>query len=68
MNNWEIVAQALINHNHDTEINYAEEYFICPHCGQCIYRTKWKEIEYVGIFGLCCPACGHTIEYMDTEE
>lgn len=49
---WEKLATAVEENGYDTVVNWDEEYFICPHCGEPIYECDFLEIEdYV------CPVC-----------
>ena len=38
-------------------VNYIEEFFMCPHCDEPIYKDDWKNHDYS-----VCPICE---EYID---
>jgi hypothetical protein len=38
------------------EVDYDEEFFICPECGEPIYADDYSDSELVACG--CCPVCG----------
>ena len=55
---WNELAQHA-EENFGVEVDYNEEYFICPECGEPIYADDWaQEILMEGPY---CPICGFVI-------
>lgn len=45
-------------------VDWDEEFFTCPECGEPIYRSDWSEHGQWEI----CPVCGYTIGEEEEEE
>ncbi len=47
-------------------VNREEEFYICPECGEPVYKCDWTEHELAEAI---CPICGFDIEdEMEEEE
>ena len=57
---WEMVARA-VEESTGTFVDWDEEYFICPECGEPVYKCDWQESDYTlgqGFNGeYWCPIC-----------
>lgn len=49
---WERVA-TFIEKEFDTYINWEEEFFVCPECGDPVFKADYPMIEV----GMLCPIC-----------
>ena len=54
---WDYVAR-YIEKNYDTLVDWEEEFFICPECGEPIYKCDYPYID----LGMICPVCEVEIE------
>ena len=41
--------------NYGIFVDWDEEYFICPECGELVYAEDWHDIEFA--FATICPIC-----------
>ncbi len=48
---WERVARHC-EEEYGTHIDWDEEFFICPECGEPIYKVDWEDEELYA-----CPVC-----------
>lgn len=40
-------------------VNWEEEFYICPECGEPVYADDWSETEFAQEL---CPICGAVAE------
>ena len=55
---WYYVAQYIIEQAYDGFVDWDEEYFICPDCGEPVYKCDYPYID----LGMTCPICETKIE------
>jgi NAD-dependent SIR2 family protein deacetylase len=69
MNGWNELAK-FVEENHDTDVDWDEEFFICPECGEPIYAEDWSNNDDIAL-GMC-PICGmylnENVSIIDTIE
>ena len=64
MNTWDKVARK-VHKETGTFVDWDEEFFLCPECGEPIYKCDWQEEDYTlghlyhGKF--YCPICEEEI-------
>ena len=58
---WNNVARKVQEATH-TVVDWEEEYFTCPECGEPVYKLDWQEEDYfMGHYyvnTIWCPDCG----------
>ena len=54
---WTYVA-IFLERDYDAYVDWEEEYYICPECGEPIYKSDNPYIE----LGMICPVCEYNIE------
>ena len=63
-NYWTTLAETL-QEIYGTDVNWAEEYFVCDHCGQRIYKAEWRRKDYFKCRkyrgAWYCPNCGRIL-------
>ena len=61
---WEKVAHK-VQKDTGTFVDWEEEFFICPECGEPIYKDDWQEEDYfMGHYytdTIYCPVCEEVI-------
>lgn len=61
---WDNVARA-VQEETGTFVDWDEEFFICPECGEPIYKCDWQNEDYfLGHFytgSMYCPVCENII-------
>ena len=50
---WEKLATAVEKNGYDTEVNWDEEYFICPYCEEPVLECDFPRNKE-----FACPICG----------
>lgn len=50
--NW---AAKMVEEEFGGYVNWDEEYFICPECGEVVDSLDWDEKEFT--YGTICPIC-----------
>lgn len=53
---WEKLATAVEKNGYDTEVNWDEEYFICPYCEEPILECDFPKNKECA-----CPICGEPL-------
>ncbi len=63
MYNWIQIAH-LIEVNYGGHVNWEEQFFICPECGEPVYADDWEsEDDFLdGYNNFICPICESVIE------
>ena len=46
-------ASKIVAEEYGTQVDYEEEFFICPECGESIYAEDWEDYENWDK----CPIC-----------
>ena len=54
---WYYVAKYVVELVYGGYVNWEEEFFICPECGEPIYKCDYPHF----VLGMVCPVC----EFMD---
>ena len=57
MINWELAARAA-EKDCGAEVNYNEEYFVCPECDEPIFSDDWESEDFMAAGSIVCPICG----------
>ena len=61
---WERVARA-VEEETGTFVEWDEEFFICPECGEPVYKCDWRESDYTEGQSYAgeyyCPICDMVI-------
>lgn len=55
---WYYVAQHIVEQDYGGYVDWEEEFFECPECGERIYRCDYPYID----LGMICPVCESMIE------
>lgn len=61
---WENIAR-WVSRDYGVQVDWEEEFFICPECGEPIYKCDWQEEDY--FLGhkftgtVYCPVCEEPI-------
>lgn len=55
---WEYVAHYVIEVVYGGFVDYEEEYYECPFCGEPIYRSDYPHFD----MGMVCPVCEEMVE------
>ena len=55
---WETNAH-LVEDTYGGYVDWEEEFYICPECGEPVYSCDWSNHE---LFKELCPICGFTDE------
>ena len=50
---WEKLATIVEKNSYDTEVNWDEEYFICPYCEEPVLKCDFPKNKECA-----CPICG----------
>ena len=59
---WEKLARE-VETVYGSEVDWDEEFFICPECGELVYKCDWTDSDfamgrtYRGELKLYCPCC-----------
>ena len=59
---WQYVATFVEKH-YGSYVDWNEEFFICPVCGELIYKCDYSIMD----LGMICPVCEATIETKEEE-
>lgn len=68
---WEHIARYVAT-TYDTEVNFNEEYFLCPECGEPVYACDYIDSDY--FLGknayythgkVYCPICEQQLNSID---
>ena len=55
MSYWEIAAR--LAEESGAEVNWDEEYFVCPHCEDLVFSDDWIEADMKDDDCIVCPIC-----------
>ena len=55
---WFNVADSVSN-DYGAYVNWEEEFYICPECGEPVYKEDWEDNDFEGCL---CPICGFSEE------
>ena len=48
-------AAKIVEEDYGSFVNWEEEYFICPECGEPVYADDWHDNDFS--HGYICPIC-----------
>lgn len=59
---WEKVAH-LVEANYGSYVDWKEQFFLCPECGEPIYECDWADSDFMnGDEDFMCPVCESIID------
>ena len=59
MSYWELAAAFV--EEQGSECNYAEGYFVCPHCNEPVFEGDWTDDQMFKDNSVICPTCNELL-------